>query len=303
MGKGSIALERDLPFGAMRLPAFVEQFRNIANRLQGGAVSRRVISIARRVCLLGRPDPVDVNVFNLCRARLYPRSNRCEKRVFLGVNSWDQIERKAISERLMASTPERPFVFVDGGANVGLYSLFVVSEARRLSRSAKIVAIEPDPVNLGRLRFNLTASEANEIHIAPVALGAEEGTGCLLTAQANRGEVHLAKAGEMVDEGIKVPVKTLPAILDDAGIAYIDVLKLDIEGAEYSALTGVFSGAPKSMWPSMIILEIGKGEPSSDACRLCLDRGYGLSRRTPLNVILCGPDKTGHANSQMESGL
>ncbi len=303
MGKRSLALDGDLPFGAMRLPGFVEQLRIIANRLRGDALSRRIVSVARRVCLVGRPDPIDVDVFGFCRARLYPRSNRCERRVFLGVNSWDLAEREAISERLKASTPERPFVFVDGGANVGLYSLYVASEARCLARTADIIAIEPDPVNLGRLEFNLAASAAGEIRIVPYALGDRAGSGLLLPGRNNRGEVHLAKPGESVDGGIEVPIKTLAGILDEAGIAHIDVLKLDIEGAEYAALSGLFSEAPEELWPSMIILEVGKSDRLSDACRLCLDHGYAAVRRTSLNIILRRPDEAGGLKSQMESGL
>ena len=302
MDKRSTAFDGDLPFGALRLPSVIESFRAKTNLLKGDALSRRVVSLARRACLLGRPDPIDVDVFDNCRARLYPRSNRCEKRVFLGVNSWDFPERVAIAETLRASPEDRPFVFVDGGANVGMYSLFVASEARRLKRAARIVAIEPDPVNLGRLRFNVAASGGSEIHVAPYALGDHNQTGMLLSVQSNRGEVRLARGDETVDGAVEVAIKAFPQVLDEAGIAYVDCLKLDIEGAEYPALSGLFSLGPETIWPSMIILEVGKGTPSSEAYRLCADKGYSLTQRTSLNVILHRPWQTGRASENMEHG-
>jgi hypothetical protein len=184
------------PFGMLRLPASIETLRNLANKLHANAVSRRLMSLARRGCLAGRSDPIDVEVFGNCRARLYPRSNRCEKRVFLGVHSWDAAERDAISEQFSQASMSRPFVFVDGGANVGLYSLYVASEARRLKRDVRIIAIEPDPINLRRLRFNIAASQVHEIIVAPFALGSREDTGRLLSVQTNRGEVRLARSEE-----------------------------------------------------------------------------------------------------------
>lgn len=302
MDKRSTALDGDLPFGALRLPPVIENFRATTNRLSGDALSRRVVSLARRACLLGRSDPIDVDVFEHCRARLYPRSNRCEKRVFLGVNSWDFPERAAITQALMASPSKRPFVFVDGGANVGLYSLFVASEARRLGRAARIVAIEPDPTNLGRLRFNVSASGASEIHVAPYALGDRSQTGRLLSVQGNRGEVRLARGDETVDGAVEVPVKTFRDVLEETGIDYVDCMKLDIEGAEYPALSGLFSGGQETIWPSMIILEVGRGKPSSEAYRLCAGKGYSLIRQTPMNVILHRSRQTGGGAETMEHG-
>jgi len=303
MDKRSAALEGDLPFGALRLPGAIENVRAAADRLNGDPVSRRLMSVARRACLLGRPDPIDIDVFGQCRARLYPRSNRCEKRVFLGVNSWDLEEREAIRQAMHEAQGEQPFVFVDGGANVGLYSLFVASEARRTDTKARIIAVEPDPVNLGRMRFNFRASElGDEILLAPYALGERDDTGLLLAEQSNRGEVRLARAGDTVNGGVEVVVKTLPGVMNDMGIGYIDCLKLDIEGAEYAALSGLFSGIQQSAWPSMIILEVGKGDWKSDASRLCLDKGYVLAKRTSLNVILSRPSNAGQTRFQMESG-
>jgi FkbM family methyltransferase len=289
MDERIIALDGGLPFGAMRLPSLLERFRIWANRLGRDPLSRRFASIARRSCIIWRPDPFDVNVFDRCRARLYPRSNRCERRVFLGVNSWDPDERAAIGRALHAAPAKRSFVFVDGGANVGLYSLFVASEARRIGRSAHIVAIEPDPVNLSRLRFNIAASDVPDAHVFGYALGERAEMGRLLSEQENRGEVRLARADEQGDSFIEVPVRPLPMMLAEAGVDHIDVLKLDIEGAEYPALRGLFSQAPQSLWPTMIVLEIGKRKLRMDAFQLCTEHGYGLAERTRVNAILRRP--------------
>jgi FkbM family methyltransferase len=292
-------VERSLgepPFGRLRLPPSVELLRNAANKMQDGAMSRRLLSVVRRLCLVGRPDPFDVDVFHGGRVRLYPRSNRCEKRVFLGVNSWDALERAEIEAEMKNAPPGRPFAFVDGGANVGLYSLFVQGEARRLNRACKIIAIEPDPQNLGRLRFNMEASGASAVSIVPVALGERPGHSTLVTTHTNRGEVRLAANEQEAKGGTPVEVRPLAAILTEAGLSHVDVLKLDIEGFELPVLRGFFKDAPRSLWPRLIILETGRGDEATRAMTRCLDAGYVLRSRARLNAIL-HLEGQGHAPS------
>ncbi len=282
-------VERSLgepPFGRLRLPPSVEYFRAVANKIEDGTLSRRFMSIARWLCLVGRPDPIDIEVFHGGRVRLYPRSNRCERRVFLGVNSWELRERAIVVQQMANAPQDRPFVFVDGGANVGLYSLYVVGEARRLRRDSKIIAVEPDPQNLSRLRYNLQASEAREVTVAPFALGEEAGQSMLLSDQPNRGEVRLARNDREAEQGIPVELKPLAAILADAGVDHVDVLKLDIEGAELPVLRGFFAQTPRSLWPRLITLEIGKYSRESEAMTLCIDVGYELTDIIHVNAIL-----------------
>ncbi len=288
MNERNVQLDGQPPFGTLRLPSPVESFRSFANKLKGNAISRRLMSLARRGCLALSSDPIDIDVFDSCRARLYPRSNRCEKRVFLGVNSWDAEERECLAADLQAAPASRPFVFVDGGANVGLYSLFVASEARRLARPFRILAVEPDPVNLTRLRFNIAVSQAaGEITVAPFALGGKEDTGRLLSLQSNRGEVRLARAGEAAAAGsVEVPIRPLADLIAEADLPHVDALKLDIEGVEFPVVEALFASVPQHLWPRMIILEVGKNNTTTEAYTHCIEHGYTQIRRTNLNAIL-----------------
>lgn len=274
----------DYPFGTFALTGAVGALRDMANRLPDSRPARWLMSAARKLCLAGRQEPVDVAVFGGLSARLYPRTNRCEKRVFLGENTWDAAERAAIGEALARAPADRPFVFVDGGANVGMYSLSTLGKARALGRTVKVVAIEPDPINLGRLRDNLAASEAAEAAVTPAALGAERGTARLESDQANRGEVRIGAAGT-----VEVPLLPLAEVLAEAGVGHVDALKLDIEGHELPVLTAFFEAAPKALWPRLILLEVHK-HGDTPAFDLCLARGYEVERRTRLNVLLGLPD-------------
>ncbi len=276
------------PFGTYSLPIVVERIREAADSLEDGPIRRRVISLARRVCLLAKRDPHDVRVFGGLPVRLYPRGNYCERRVFLGVNTWDKRERMFLAGVIRGKGAGEPFVFVDAGANVGLYSMFVLGEARRRGCPARILAIEPDPVNLGRLRANIALAGAGEIAVAACALGASETTGRLLSEQKNRGEVRLAEAHETAPAEVaevNVAVRPLADVLAEHKISRVDALKIDIEGAEHDMLRAFFAHAPREVWPGVILLET-QGGRNADAVALCQASGYSIAAEMRRNMVL-----------------
>lgn len=270
------------PFGTFALPAVLERLRRGANGLGSGPLARRAVSLIRRLCLAGRADPVDVEPFAGQRARLYPRDNLSEKRVFAGRQFWDRAERAALAQAIGAGGPA-PFVFVDAGANAGLYTLFARAEAAAAGRAFRALAIEPDPENARRLRCNLALSGAGaEVAVAELALADAPGTVTLTPAGANRGEIRLGAGG------IAVRAATLAGALAEAGLDRVDALKIDIEGVEEPVLRAFLDGAPRGLWPALVLMEARRGEETS-ALALLRARGYEEASRTRLNVVLTAP--------------
>ncbi len=263
------------PFGAYALPAPLERLRRAAGRLGRGPAARRLASLARRLCLLARSGPVDVEPFPGQRARLYPRDNLSEKRVFGAVQFWDRKEREALGAAMAMAA--RPFHFVDAGANAGLYSLAV-----RSMGEARILAIEPEPGTLARLRVNLALSGAAEVSVAPVAVGAEPGEARIAVSGRNRGEAALGA------EGARVPVRPLLDLVREAGFPRVDALKIDIEGREEAVLAAYLRDAPRALWPRTVVLEAPR-KAETPALSLLLERGYVIADRSRLNAILTAP--------------
>lgn len=141
--------------------------------------------------------------------------------------------------------------FVDAGANFGLFSLY---GAKAVGPSGRVIAIEPNPAMLQRLRFNVAANSLPNLDIAPVALGAERGTASLNipSTQMDRASL-LSVRGQ--DATSIVPVEPLASILAERGVERVDMLKIDIEGYEDQALLPFFKTAPKSLWPRSILIE------------------------------------------------
>jgi FkbM family methyltransferase len=120
---------------------------------------------------------------------------------------------------------------IDAGANVGLASLFFL----RAFPEARVIAIESDPVNLAAAETNLKPY-ASQVTLLHAALWPTEGrltvrTGSFRDGRAWASQVAPSAMGE-------VEAVTIPFLMARYGIDTIDLLKIDIEGAEVPLLEG-----------------------------------------------------------------
>ena len=268
------------PYGTYTLPPAREAWREKARDYKDTRIGRALISRARKKALLSEDGPFDVKVDDGLLARLYPNGNRCEKRAFAGVQIWDALERSALKSVIQTES-ETPFIFLDVGANVGLYSLYVNAYAKQAGRAAQIIAIEPGVETCARLEANIAANQAN-IQIIRAAVSDAPGTGHLGGGEINRGEAKLSAQSDATET---VVVDTLPRIARTLGITRIDAMKVDIEGHDLKALTTFFEDASKKLHPTLLILETGR-EAVSPLIELCEANEYVVAERTKMNTIL-----------------
>lgn len=273
------------PFGTYALPDAREKLRRKADGYKDTRWGRTMISHQRNRALKGLNEPFDVAIEPGVNARLYPSRNRCEKRAFAGVQIWDTAERAAL-EQAVKSCKDDTFVFLDVGANVGLYSIYCAQYCRSAGLEAEIYAIEPSQDTGQRLADNLIASEA-KVQIIRAAVSDAPGTGHLGGGENNRGEARLQDN----DAGEIVIIDTLARIALTHGLSKIDALKLDIEGHDFKALSVFFESAPQALFPKLLILETGKDE-TSPLIDLCEVRGYRLDGRYGLNAVMTLKDTT-----------
>jgi FkbM family methyltransferase len=240
------------------------------------------LAIALRRLVTMRMDTagaLDVARWRL-RMRLHPRDNGCEKNLLFTPQMYEPPEREELA-REIARVGARPFVFVDIGANVGLFSLYVAATAP----APRILAIEPEPGNFARLAFNIAANPGAPITPLPLALGEAEGTAEIVLNERDRGGTRLA-AGGTQGRGVAVRCRPLLAVVSEAGLAVIDALKIDVEGAEDRVLVPFFRDAPPSLWPRLIVIEDSSAEWSMNLFALLEAKGYAVSSRSKQNVML-----------------
>jgi len=269
-------------FGTYRLSPVRERLRVAGNRLPANWVGRKLNSVFRDLCILGRAAPYDVEVFPDEYARLHPADNRCEKRTLCGTQFWDREERTYLQQMIADTAGDTEFVFVDAGANVGLYTLYTRSVARDLGCKFRALAIEPDATNGERLSFNLAQNDYGRVDIYNVALGENRGFVGLTVAGKNRGEIRLDEATETKT----VPLIPLDVLASEFDLDHINALKIDVEGYEEKVLRPFFQNAPQSLWPQAILIETAAPKTPTPAIEVCFKAGYEVHTWTHMNAIL-----------------
>lgn len=128
--------------------------------------------------------------------------------------------------------------FVDVGANWGYFTLLA---AARVGAGGRVVALEPDPRVFPLLQENVGLNPVPQVTALPLAAADRPGS-VLLEGFDQRGADGLSKlVTEPAGSGtvFSVAARTLDDLLDDIGVRSIHVLKMDIEGGEARALTGL----------------------------------------------------------------
>ncbi len=126
--------------------------------------------------------------------------------------------------------------FLDVGANSGFYSVMFAIK----NLASRIIAFEPDPGNYARLMANLNANKlAGRVETTPLALGDTASEVTLYEgAKWNRGESTISVPDQTPRE---VTFRVRQARLDDlyAFAGQTLIIKMDVEGHEFHALTGM----------------------------------------------------------------
>src|ERR1017187_6461792 len=156
-------------------------------------------------------------------------------RTILETGEWEPTSWEAMRQHL-----GRGATFIDVGAHIGYYSL---KAAPVVGPSGHVIAIEPNPETLRELEANIRSSDARVISVQPVACYDAETTLELFAApEANTGATSLSKANAsqagVVVQAYKVRARPLDDIVSEAGVTRVDMIKIDVEGAEYVVLKG-----------------------------------------------------------------
>lgn len=156
-------------------------------------------------------------------------------RTILVAGVWEPETWHSLSEHIQSGA-----VFVDVGAHIGYYSL---KAAKVVGPGGRVLAIEPNPETVRRLRGNIQASGAPAITVVPVACSDSDGTLELFAAAGgNTSASSLSKENASnsgpVTTSFHVQARRLDAIIEESGVTRVDVIKIDVEGAELTVLKG-----------------------------------------------------------------
>lgn len=254
----------------------------IGRALPPGRPGLKLAGLAQPLAMSALKDGVaDIKVLGL-KLRLHPNDNLSEKRAFLTPQCFDAVELDALRG---AMGPGK--IFIDIGANAGLYSLVA---AKAGGPAARVIAVEPQDEMRRRLAYNARANSLDNLEISGVAVADYEGESVMRLIGHNRGGTQLA----VTDDGASgrttaVRVAKLSTLLEEMRVSRLDVMRIDVEGAELAILAPFFASVPRETWPEMIIMErpaISKAGAARDALSLACSRGYRVETETHTNAIL-----------------
>jgi FkbM family methyltransferase len=128
-------------------------------------------------------------------------------------------------------TPQPGDVVFDVGAGIGAEALLF---SRLVGPSGRVVSIEAHPATYARLVQLCAVNRLENVTPLQVAVGDSEGI-VVLSDDAHHLKNRLLPPDEV---GIRVQARRIDAIAADLGVRQIDLLKMNIEGAEPAALAG-----------------------------------------------------------------
>lgn len=264
-------------FGSLKPHGLLEKVLSLTQTMPASWLGKRCAFGLRRIGLmLLKGKFADVKRFGV-KFRLFPYQNVCEKRILFTPQYFDAVERTLIAARVSEG-----YRFIDIGANIGAYALFVASLA---GARAKIIAVEPQPDIFDRLAANIAFNPFGTVKAMACAISDRAGELTLFIDPKNKGESSVKIIGSSQTESIRVPAITLLELMKQEEMSGLDGIKLDVEGAEDLILVPFLNEAPQDLWPKLIILEDGSGRWQTDLNALLLEKGYRLLAHTRLNFV------------------
>lgn len=132
------------------------------------------------------------------------------------------------SEALLFRLLKEKSTFLDVGANIGYYSLYVAPKTKA------IYSFEPDPRTLPLLLENL--KDKKNIHVVPKAVGKAKGKTSFTLEK--EGEVsHFSRETDLDANKIQVEVTTIDCFVEEMHLK-VEAIKIDVEGFDIDVIEG-----------------------------------------------------------------
>ncbi|MEO6488846.1 MAG: FkbM family methyltransferase [Ferruginibacter sp.] len=158
--------------------------------------------------------------------------------------------------------------YVDVGSNIGT---LVLTAAKAVTPSGKVIAIEAHPATFHNLRENILLNKFHNIEAIHSAAGSKSGS--IFFSDTNSDDQNKVVSDQ--SKGIKVNVNTLDHLLNH--IRSIELLKIDVEGYEKYVLEGATQALQKT---DVILYEswerhfLGFGYTTGNIITLLFENGF-----------------------------
>jgi len=153
------------------------------------------------------------------------------------------VHEKATTD-LFKKTIKEGDVVVDLGANIGYFTILA---AKLAGPKGRVFSFEPEPKNFNYLKKNIEINDYNQASAYQKAVSNQNGTTKLFvcsydighhTINQNKGIEAYSRGRKIEEKSIEIETVVLDSFLEGK-TDKVDVVKMDVEGAEMLALTGM----------------------------------------------------------------
>lgn len=147
-------------------------------------------------------------------------------------SGFEELETKFVSRTL-----KKGDIFIDAGANIGLFSLIA---SREVGSTGLVIAFEPSPVTFNRLLENIDLNQLTNLDARNVGLSDKEEKLSFHTSQNGYDAWNSFAPSEddKLDTVLQIHVSKLDFQLKNIDKSKIKLLKIDVEGWEKFVLMG-----------------------------------------------------------------
>ena len=149
----------------------------------------------------------------------------------------DQVAARVKDRWCLAYTPGRGAVVVDLGAGFGDEALIF---SNLVGPSGRVIAVEAHPKTFACLEETVRRSGASNVSCVQCAVSDREGVLNISDSDAHVGNSVVLDTGT-----VRVPARSLDSLSDELRIDRIDLLKINIEGAEREVVQAMDRIAPR----------------------------------------------------------
>lgn len=160
----------------------------------------------------------------------------------LNIDDWIQHniyflgEYSASELKLLDKFLQQGAVFIDVGANIGLFTLHA---SRLVGNTGRVISFEPFSTNFTSLTNHIRINELVNVRAEKLALGSKNDFVNLYynPDEQNLGMVSTHQTEHCIIE--QTNIVSLDTYIKDNPVSRIDLIKIDVEGHEYEALIGM----------------------------------------------------------------
>jgi len=163
-------------------------------------------------------------------------------------------------------------VVFDVGAQAGFYTLLA---AKLVGPAGKVFSFEPFPNNFDNIKKHLSLNGVENVIALKVAVADKEGEAGFATGEST-STGYISESG-----GTRVKTESLDGLLAAGKILSPKIIKMDIEGAEFMALSGAKNILEKNK-PTILLATHGAGVKKQCMDLLTL---YGYEFSSPKGTV------------------